>query len=214
MTAPVNVPKWRPNSHCRSRLPPQPALQGCPRLRRLALRHCGGVTDVGVRAMATRCKQLQVQGCRGRCCHCPIAPHMWGCSFGAEPRWARSCPAGTSPSSRHFSPCLFSPCLQELVLDRTAVGDAGVLHAARDLPLLRTLCITNYTHNRCATMLWGAVVMLCCASRCAPPTTPTTGALRLQLWDGLAWAACQLALLFCACCSLGQFAFLPGAPIR
>ena len=56
--------------------------------------------------------------------------------------------------------------LQELVLDRTAVGDAGVLHAARGLPLLRTLCITNYTHNRRA-MLWGAVIVLCYASRCA-----------------------------------------------
>ena len=36
-------------------------LQGCPRLRRLLLRHCGGVNDVGVRSVALRCKQLQAR---------------------------------------------------------------------------------------------------------------------------------------------------------
>lgn len=32
-------------------------------MRRLALRHCGAVTDAAVRAVAVRCKQMQV--CRG-----------------------------------------------------------------------------------------------------------------------------------------------------
>ncbi|KAL4431369.1 hypothetical protein ABPG75_006625 [Micractinium tetrahymenae] len=68
--------------------------QGCPRLRRLVLRHCGAVTDAAVRAVAVRCKQME-----------------------------------------------------ELVLEHTAVGDGGVLHAARGLPLLRTLCIADYTSS-------------------------------------------------------------------
>lgn len=33
--------------------------QGCPRLRRLSLRHCSAVSDVGARAVASRCKLLQ-----------------------------------------------------------------------------------------------------------------------------------------------------------
>ncbi|KAL4422190.1 hypothetical protein ABPG77_006431 [Micractinium sp. CCAP 211/92] len=68
--------------------------QGCPRLRRLALRHCAAVTDAAVRAVAARCKQMQ-----------------------------------------------------ELVLEHTAVGDGGVLHAARGLPLLRVLSISNYASS-------------------------------------------------------------------
>lgn len=33
----------------------------CRRLRRLELRHCSGVTDVGARALGSRCKELQVR---------------------------------------------------------------------------------------------------------------------------------------------------------
>ncbi len=53
--------------------PPPPAarLQGCPRLRRLALRHCAAVTDAAVRAVAARCKQMQVcSSALGCSCSC------------------------------------------------------------------------------------------------------------------------------------------------
>ena len=36
--------------------------QGCPRLRRLALRHCSAVTDAALMAVSNRCKGLQVGG--------------------------------------------------------------------------------------------------------------------------------------------------------
>ncbi|PSC74491.1 F-box LRR-repeat 4 [Micractinium conductrix] len=68
--------------------------QGCLGLRRLALRHCGGVTDSGLRSVAMRCKQLQ-----------------------------------------------------DLVLEHTAVGDEGVLHAARGLPCLRSLAVANLSSS-------------------------------------------------------------------
>lgn len=41
----------------------------------------------------------------------------------------------------------FSRIPQELILEHTAVGDAGVLHATRGLPLLRTLSIANYASS-------------------------------------------------------------------
>lgn len=72
--------------------PTLPPWQGCPRLRRLALRHTGAVTDMGARAVANRCKGLR-----------------------------------------------------DLVLEHTAVGDAGVLALAKGLPALRSLSLANYT---------------------------------------------------------------------
>ena len=140
-------------------------LQGCPRLRRLALRHCGAVTDAGVRAVATRCKQLQVQGGKPQPLllphghsHAPVLLEGQACMF------ACCCPASTSPPVLSSFLLLLHP-MQELVLDRTAVGDGGVLHAARGLPLLRTLCITNYTHNRRAALC--CAVPCCAMVRCA-----------------------------------------------
>ena len=64
------APLWPTNSAATCKLPQ--FLQLLPAchlwlperraLRRLELRHCNGVTDVGARAVANRCKELQVRG--------------------------------------------------------------------------------------------------------------------------------------------------------
>lgn len=132
-------------------------LQGCPRLRRLVLRHCGAVTDAAVRAVAVRCKQLQARGGSWAAhAYCVAGEGPRKAAQGGHPRLHepgfkhQRLQLGPIPSAAftHSTSRILAsrslPGSQELVLEHTAVGDAGVLHAARGLPALRTLRIANY----------------------------------------------------------------------
>lgn len=127
--APVQQFSWRcdPCGACLCAIcSPVGLMQGCPGLRRLVLRHCGAVTDAGVRSVALPCKLLQASGGAGHCCAVNTAVER---GSACDAKWCRDC-----PFFQLASPHIVD--LQEVVLEHTAVGDAGLLQLSQ-LPHLR-----------------------------------------------------------------------------